>query len=93
MKMSEQGKKALTMGSVCAIAYCAVYICRNILSALSPQLKESGVFNEDQLGTMSSVFFAVYATRCVVGLAIGCDLGAPLAGLLRTEKKHNQSVL
>lgn len=158
MKMSEQGKKALTMGSVCAIAYCAVYICRNILSALSPQLKESGVFNEDQLGTMSSVFFVVYAlgqlingmigdkikgkymvslglvlgslcvislaviagkpwvsyavygamgfflamvyapltkllsennepvyaTRCVVGLAIGCDLGAPLAGLLGT---------
>lgn len=158
MKMSEKGKKALTMGSVCAIAYCAVYICRNILSALSPQLKESGVFNEDQLGTMSSVFFVVYAlgqlingmigdkikgkymvslglvlgslcvislaviagkpwvsyavygamgfflamvyapltkllsennepvyaTRCVVGLAIGCDLGAPLAGLLGT---------
>ena len=158
MKISANAKKALAMGSICAIAYCAVYICRNILSALSPQLKELSVASEAQLGTMSSVFFAVYAlgqlingmigdkvkgkymvsmgmavaslcvislawtintpllsyviygtmgfflamvyapltkllsenneplhaTRCVVGLAIGCDLGAPLAGLLGT---------
>lgn len=156
MKMSAQGKKALTMGSVCAVAYCAVYVCRSILSALSPQVTQVGVFSVEQLGTMSSVFFVVYAlgqlingiigdkvkgkymvslglllasfcvmslawiselpylpyivygamgfflamvyapltkllsennepvyaTRCIVGLAIGCDLGAPLAGLL-----------
>lgn len=158
MKISANAKKALAMGSIGTIAYCAVYICRNILSALSPQLKEMNVASEAQLGTMSSVFFAVYAlgqlingvigdkvkgkymvsvgmavaslcvislawtidtpflsyviygtmgfflamvyapltkllsennepihaTRCVVGLAIGCDLGAPLSGLLGT---------
>lgn len=156
MKISAEAKKALAIGSVGVVAYCLVYICRNLLSALSPQLTEAGVFNVEQLGTMSSVFFVTYAigqlingaigdkvkgkymvsmglilaslcvislawvagkpvlpyvvygamgfvlamvyapltkliaennepkyaTRCIVGLAIGCDLAAPLAGVL-----------
>ena len=156
MKINAQAKKALAIGSVSVLAYCMVYVCRNLLSALSPQLTAGGVFSVDQLGTMSSVFFItyaigqlingaigdkvkgkymvtmglvlasfcvmslswvagtpwlsytvygimgfvlamvyapltkliaennepVYATRCIVGLAVGCDLAAPLAGLL-----------
>lgn len=156
MKLGSEAKKAFAMGTVGVVAYCMVYICRNLLSAMSPQLTQAGVFSVEQLGTMSSVFFITYAvgqlingaigdkvkgkymvslglilaslcvmslawvagtptlsyvvygvmgfvlamvyapmtkllaennepkyaTRCIVGLAIGCDLAAPLAGVL-----------
>jgi len=71
MKISSEAKKAFAIGSVCAVAYCTVYICRDILSALSPQLTEGGVFSVEQLGTMSSLFFIVYALGQLVNGLIG----------------------
>ena len=71
MKMRPQAKNAFLIGAICAIAYGSVYICRDILSALSPQLTEGGIFNTDQLGTLSSVFFVTYAFGQLINGIIG----------------------
>lgn len=71
MHLRFETKKALLIGAVCAVAYGSVYICRDILSALSPQLTKGGVFSVDQLGTMSSVFFFTYAVGQLINGIIG----------------------
>ena len=71
MKLRFEAKKAIIIGAICAIAYCSVYICRDILSALSPQLTDAGIFTTDQLGTLSSVFFFTYAIGQLINGIIG----------------------
>lgn len=71
MKLRFEAKKAIVIGAICAIAYCSVYICRDILSALSPQLTDAGIFTTDQLGTLSSVFFFTYAIGQLINGIIG----------------------
>lgn len=71
MKLKFETKKAFLIGALCAVAYGSVYICRDILSALSPQLTEGDIFTVDQLGTMSSVFFFTYAVGQLINGVIG----------------------
>ncbi len=71
MKMRYEVKKAFLIGAICAIAYGTVYISRDILSALSPQLTEGGIFNTDQLGSLSSIFFITYAVGQLINGIIG----------------------
>lgn len=76
MKFRPEIKKAFAYGAICAVAYCTVYISRDILSALSPQLTEQSIFNTAQLGTLSSLFFITYA----VGQLINGMIGDKLSG-------------
>lgn len=69
--MKTETKKAFAIGALCAVAYFAVYLCRDILSALSPQVTAGGIFSVDQLGTMSSVFFFTYAVGQLINGIIG----------------------
>lgn len=69
--MRAEVKKAFAIGTLCAVAYFAVYLCRDILSALSPQVTQAGVFTVDQLGTMSSIFFITYAVGQLINGIIG----------------------
>ena len=46
MKFSPSVKNAIYLGSLCSVAYFAVYIARNILSAVTPQMVADG-FTED----------------------------------------------
>lgn len=71
MKLRFDAKKAIIIGAICAITYCSVYICRDILSALSPQLTDGGIFTTDQLGTLSSIFFFSYAIGQLINGIIG----------------------
>ena len=71
MKLRFEAKKAIIIGAICAIAYCSVYICRDILSALSPQLTSGSIFTTDQLGTLSSIFFFSYAIGQLINGIIG----------------------
>ena len=88
MKINNEARNAIFIGTLCSIAYFAVYIARNILSAVSPQMIESG-FSEEYIGKISSVFFIAYAIGQLVNGAIGekiktrymLSLGLVLAGV------------
>ena len=69
--MKSKAKQALVIGSISSFAYLAVYISRNILSALSPQLNNDGIFDEAALGTLSSIFLCAYAIGQLINGIIG----------------------
>jgi len=89
MKISFSAKKAMMIGSLCSVSYLAVYVARNVLSAVSPQMIEQGVFSREAIGTLSSVYFISYAIGQLINGAIGdrikakymLTMGLVLAGL------------
>lgn len=64
-------KNAFLIGMICSFSYLAVYISRNVLSAVSPQIISDGIFNENIIGTMSSVFFFAYAIGQLINGIVG----------------------
>ena len=67
-------KNAFYIGLVCSIIYLSVYIARNVLSAVSPQIEENTVFGDNSIaviGTLSSVFFFTYAIGQLINGLIG----------------------
>ncbi len=87
--INSEAKKAIMIGSLCSISYLAVYIARNILGAVSPQMIEEGTFATEQIGTLSSLYFITYAVGQLINGAIGdrikarymISLGLILAGI------------
>ena len=75
-KLSENAKKAVMLGGMCAISYLAVYIVRNILGTVTPQMIESGSFTTEQIGTLSSVYFVTYAVGQLINGMIGDKIKA-----------------
>lgn len=61
---------AIYIGSLCSIAYLAVYFARNILGAVTPAMVESG-YTEGYIGKVSSVYFIFYAVGQLINGAIG----------------------
>ncbi len=61
MGLKIQTKNALFLGLLCSLIYLTVYISRNVLSAVSPEMLTDNVFDENIIGTMSSIFFFAYA--------------------------------
>ena len=55
---NKKAMNAICIGVLCSLSYLAVYYARNLLSAISPHMGES----KEYIGTLSSVYFAVYAT-------------------------------
>lgn len=70
MKLSKNAKNAVMIGSLCSISYFAVYIARNILSAVTPQMVELG-YTEEYIGSISSLYFVFYAVGQLINGAIG----------------------
>ncbi len=64
-------KNAFLLGGMCCLSYLAVYIARNVLSAVTPSLIENGVFSEKQIGNLSSVYFISYAIGQLINGIIG----------------------
>ena len=89
IKLSESAKKAVLIGGLCAFSYLAVYVARNILSAVSPQMIEGGGFTNENIGTLSSVYFISYATGQLINGSVGdkikakwmVSIGLALAGI------------
>ncbi len=89
IKISKAAKNALMLGSLCFFSYLAVYVARNILGAVSPQMEGSGVFSKESIGTLSSIYFIAYACGQLVNGLIGdrikakymMSLGLILAGV------------
>ena len=76
MKISAEAKKAIMIGSVCSLSYFAVYIARNILGAVTPQLTQGGIFTTEQIGRLSSIYFVVYAVGQLINGMIGDKIKA-----------------
>ena len=43
MKLSKNAKNAFVIGTLCSVAYLAVYIARNMLSAVTPEILDAGL--------------------------------------------------
>ena len=71
MKLSRNAKNAIFIGILCSAAYLAVYISRNMLSAVTPEILEAGLLTKDFVGTLSSVYFTCYAVGQLVNGIIG----------------------
>ena len=76
MKLTKNAKNAIYIGTLCSIAYLAVYIARNILSAVTPKMLETGDFTEEYIGRISSVYFMFYAFGQLINGAIGDKIKA-----------------
>ena len=61
---------AIYIGSLCSVAYLAVYFARNILGAVTPKMVEGG-YSETYIGKVSSVYFIFYAVGQLINGAIG----------------------
>jgi len=84
MKLTQNAKNAIKIGTLCSVAYFAVYIARNILSAVTPQMVDAG-YSEAFIGRISSLFFVAYAVGQLINGAIGDKIKAKwmiCAGLL-----------
>ncbi len=89
-------RNAILVGSLCSISYLAVYIARNILGAVTPKMLESGAFRTEQIGTLSSVYFVIYAAGQLINGALGDKIkakymiggGLVLAGICNALFSH-----
>ena len=75
MKLNQNAKNAIYLGSLCSVAYFAVYIARNILSAVTPQMVAGG-FTEDYIGGVSALYLLFYAFGQLINGAIGDKIKA-----------------
>lgn len=75
MKLSQNAQNAVKIGSLCSISYFAVYIARNILGAVTPQMVECG-YSEEYVGAISSLYFIFYAVGQLINGAIGDKIHA-----------------
>lgn len=89
MRVNPEVKKAVMLGGMCSASYFAVYIARNILGAVSPQIIESGLYTTENIGALSSAYFIMYAFGQLINGRIGdkvkakymVSLGLVLAGV------------
>lgn len=89
LKINPAAKRAVMIGGVCSVSYLAVYIARNILGAVSPQMLQKNVLTTEAIGALSSVYFTSYAIGQLINGAIGdkiktkymISLGLLLAGI------------
>jgi len=68
---NQKVKNAIMIGTLCALSYLGVYIARNMLGAVTPQMIESGLYTNEHIGTVSSLFFIFYAIGQLINGMIG----------------------
>ena len=73
--LSKKAKNAVMIGSLCSVSYFAVYIARNILSAVTPQMVDGG-YTEAYIGNISALYFTFYAIGQLINGAIGDKIKA-----------------
>ena len=62
---------AFCIGSMCAVSYYVVYIARNILGTVSPQMIESGAYTTEYIGLVSSLNMGFYAVGQLINGILG----------------------
>lgn len=76
MKLSKNAKNAILLGTLCSIAYLAVYFARNILSAVSEQMKQKASFTDEKIGLLLAAFSVFYACGQLINGWLGDKLKA-----------------
>lgn len=76
MKLSKNAKNAFLLGTLCSVAYLSVYFARNILSAVSEQMKKTGDFNDESIGFLFAAFSIFYACGQLINGWLGDKLKA-----------------
>lgn len=71
IKFSQSAKNAIYLGALSCLSYLAVYFARNILGAVTPSMIEGGVFDEEFIGRLSSLYFIFYAVGQLINGIIG----------------------
>lgn len=71
ISITPAARKAIAIGCMCSLSYLAVYVARNILSAVSPQMIAEDSFTTESIGTLSSVYFITYAVGQLINGSIG----------------------
>lgn len=66
---------AIYIGTLCSVAYLAVYFARNILGTVTPKMIEGG-YKEEYIGKVSSVYFIFYAVGQLINGATGDKIKA-----------------
>ena len=69
-------RNAVFIGTLCSVSYLGVYFARNILSVVTPQIIEGGVYTETYIGSISSMFFTFYAVGQLINGLIGDKIKA-----------------
>lgn len=69
--ITPKARNAILIGTLCTLSYLAVYVARNILGTVSPQIEAAGVFDKEILGVLSSIYFTCYACGQLVNGIIG----------------------
>ncbi len=68
---NENVKRAVKIGTLCSVSYLAVYFARNVLSAVTPQMVNEGVYTKEIIGDLSSLYFIFYAVGQLINGVIG----------------------
>lgn len=68
--------KAVAIGGLCSVAYLAVYVAKNILSAATPQITAAGAFTVERIGALSSIYYTCYAIGQLINGYIGDKIKA-----------------
>lgn len=76
MFKNQKVRNALMLGVLCSVSYLAVYIARNVLGAVTPQMVKGGNYTEEFIGSVSSVYFVFYAVGQLINGAIGDKIKA-----------------
>ena len=90
LKNNKRAREALFIGLLCSISYLAVYVARNVLSTVTPQMVEGGEFTKEYIGEISSLFFIFYAIGQLLNGFLGdrikarymLSIGLLLAGIV-----------
>ncbi len=70
MKLTQNVRNAIFIGTLCSVSYLAVYFARNVLGAVTPQMIESG-YSTEYIGKVSSMYFIFYAVGQLINGVIG----------------------
>lgn len=68
---NQKVKNAIMIGTLCSSSYLAVYFARNILSTVTPQMIETDGFTTEYIGSVSSLYFIMYALGQLINGMIG----------------------
>ena len=75
-RLKPAAKKAIAIGGLCSVAYLAVYVAKNILSAATPQITAAGAFTVERIGALSSTYYICYAIGQLINGYIGDKIKA-----------------
>ena len=76
MAMDKKVKNAIALGTLCSVAYLAVYVARNVLGAVSAAMTDSGDFLESYIGDLLFAYYMCYAVGQLINGFIGDKIKA-----------------